>query len=610
MVGWLVRHAVHLVFNLKVNWLRKEMGNMASHDRVQLLAPRVNSNLVVISLLGAVLVLVGLFSPASGGYYEETYTEPWSGCYSNHGGAQPFPPDPNNSDAACNEDYGTMSVLSQLRAYAGKPWAEAEVWLDFTYAHRHPYLNKFEFEFDIAGEMDTASTQGTAHNAFYLTAELWWGTTCLRADTIYNIVDADSIIPFHTETYDDFYYCLHPWRSYQVKLRAWAECEYGSLGDTASVDFWYAASNGIELDSLTISHVHGGTFDSSNVNSDLKKVSEEYQIAQKEYGDPGPDSLTFSSVNTENDIGGYYIEITDFYRSTSEYNGDRKIDVTAGGWSICKNCTVTVYVRHYLDEEGCPNEMSMRDPTWVKSDGESQILQAGETKIMPDWDWDLSPPVEMDAHPDSFSHTFTMTNADDVDTLKISALQFLPTDILYDPLSTVPFPGWPTFSFSLPPGDSWEYDIHTFGNFADNHIYFNYGINGVSDSTSSSVVCNAWGHHTVYYDDALAGVPHEERPDKPVLPEGFKLHQNVPNPFGMATEIRYDLPARCEVSLAIYDVMGRKIRVLADAVQPPGYKTALWDGRNDDGEEVPGGIYFYRLAAGDYVGTKKLALLK
>lgn len=56
--------------------------------------------------------------------------------------------------------------------------------------------------------------------------------------------------------------------------------------------------------------------------------------------------------------------------------------------------------------------------------------------------------------------------------------------------------------------------------------------------------------------------------------------------------------------------MGRKVRVLIDAVQAPGYKTALWDGRNDGGEEVPVGIYFYRLAAGDYVGIKKLALLK
>lgn len=118
---------------------------------------------------------------------------------------------------------------------------------------------------------------------------------------------------------------------------------------------------------------------------------------------------------------------SEFYRSTSEFNGDRTIDVTAAGWSICKNCTVTIYARHYLDEEGCPNEMSMKDPTWVTSGGGSKTLQAEEVKIMPDWDWDLPPPIQMDAEPDSFSHTFTMTNADDVDTLKITALQFLPT---------------------------------------------------------------------------------------------------------------------------------------------------------------------------------------
>jgi hypothetical protein len=554
-------------------------------------------------LLGAALVMGGLVSLASAGYYETRFEDPWTGCSYNQGVATW----PNRSEADCDRESGSLFLVTEINSYPGSTWAEAEVWRDFTYMHRHAYLNKFEFEFDIGGEMDTTRNGG---NGFYLIAELWRGTTCLQSDTIYSIVNADSVVPGHTETYSGLCHCLHPWYQYQVRLRAKAYCTYDSLGDFAHVNFWYEDSNGIDWRSLTVSHVHGGTYEADGVDPKKKQASEEYKIAQKEYADPGADGFSFGSINTEHDIDGYYIEISDFYNSTSQYSGDRRVNVTADGWHICKTCTVTVFARHYLDDEGCPNEMGLRDAVWSQSDGGSRILQPGQVKIMPDWDWDVHPPVRIAEYPDSFCHTFKMVNSDVSDTLRITELRFRATDILYDSLSTVPFPPGPSFSFALAPGDSFIYGVNTLGTFAENHIYFNYGVSGVSDSTDSCVVCNAWGHHVVYFDSLTAGTPHSEGPEGITIPQVFRLHQNLPNPFGEATEIRYDLPVRCDVSLTVYNVMGEKVRVIVDTAQSPGYKTALWDGRDNEGRQVPAGIYFYRFTAGDYVGIKKLALLK
>lgn len=94
------------------------------------------------------------------------------------------------------------------------------------------------------------------------------------------------------------------------------------------------------------------------------------------------------------------------------------------------------------------------------------------------------------------------------------------------------------------------------------------------------------------------------------IPEGFELLQNYPNPFNPQTEIAYTLPEGSNVKLEIYNVLGQKVKVLADEYQSAGTKKVVWDGRNENGEKVSSGIYFYRLDAGNYVQTKKMSLLK
>ncbi len=96
---------------------------------------------------------------------------------------------------------------------------------------------------------------------------------------------------------------------------------------------------------------------------------------------------------------------------------------------------------------------------------------------------------------------------------------------------------------------------------------------------------------------------------KPV-PKEFALHNNYPNPFNPVTTINYDLAREGNVSLVVYDVMGREVIRLNDSFMPAGYHTIRWNARNQYGMEVSAGVYFYHIQAGEFVKTQKMILLK
>ncbi|MDI6808914.1 MAG: T9SS type A sorting domain-containing protein, partial [Candidatus Eisenbacteria bacterium] len=91
----------------------------------------------------------------------------------------------------------------------------------------------------------------------------------------------------------------------------------------------------------------------------------------------------------------------------------------------------------------------------------------------------------------------------------------------------------------------------------------------------------------------------------------FILFQNVPNPFNPRTEIRFAVPDETSVDLRIYDVAGRMAKMLLKSERlRAGVHTEVWDGRNDSGQELASGVYFYQLRAGDKVSTMKMVLLR
>jgi hypothetical protein len=94
------------------------------------------------------------------------------------------------------------------------------------------------------------------------------------------------------------------------------------------------------------------------------------------------------------------------------------------------------------------------------------------------------------------------------------------------------------------------------------------------------------------------------------VPEAFVLSQNFPNPFNPETKISYAIPVTEHVTLNIYNANGQMIRTLVDEKQVANYYTATWDGRDDTGKEVPGGVYFYTIEAGSFTQTNRMVLLK
>lgn len=97
------------------------------------------------------------------------------------------------------------------------------------------------------------------------------------------------------------------------------------------------------------------------------------------------------------------------------------------------------------------------------------------------------------------------------------------------------------------------------------------------------------------------------------VPQRFQLFQNYPNPFNPQTVISYQLPARANVTIKIYDVLGQELRTLVNENQSAGHHSVVWDGKDKFGESMCSGIYFYQLKMDnpDLSGqTKKLLLLK
>ena len=93
-------------------------------------------------------------------------------------------------------------------------------------------------------------------------------------------------------------------------------------------------------------------------------------------------------------------------------------------------------------------------------------------------------------------------------------------------------------------------------------------------------------------------------------PREYSLGQNYPNPFNPSTSIMYDVPLTSNVSLIIYDILGRNVRTLLNEQHNAGSYSVEWDGKNADGLLVTSGIYFYRLEADQFAITKKMVLLK
>jgi hypothetical protein len=93
--------------------------------------------------------------------------------------------------------------------------------------------------------------------------------------------------------------------------------------------------------------------------------------------------------------------------------------------------------------------------------------------------------------------------------------------------------------------------------------------------------------------------------EEDLIPTVTSLNPNYPNPFNPSTALNYDLATNCQVSIVLYDMIGREIKTLVDEFQDAGYKSVTFDA-----SDLPSGVYFYRLQAGGFTDIKKMVLLR
>ena len=141
----------------------------------------------------------------------------------------------------------------------------------------------------------------------------------------------------------------------------------------------------------------------------------------------------------------------------------------------------------------------------------------------------------------------------------------------------------------------------------------------IGAESADAATIEAWIAQARLEDDgSLAfkqGIANLENLLASLIPEETALLHNYPNPFNPETWIPYQLAESAEVTLTIYDINGQLVRRLAVGHQAAGmYKSRsraiYWDGRNQLGESVASGLYFYTLTTGDFTATRRMLILK
>ena len=122
--------------------------------------------------------------------------------------------------------------------------------------------------------------------------------------------------------------------------------------------------------------------------------------------------------------------------------------------------------------------------------------------------------------------------------------------------------------------------------------------------------------------NVVCGYPDEDSPvvvernalsldENLTIPTQFALHQNYPNPFNPSTQISFDVPEGSElVRLNIYNILGKKVSTLLNNVLSPGKHKIEWNAKDNEGNPVASGIYFYELSSSSFTARKKMLLIR
>jgi Secretion system C-terminal sorting domain len=140
------------------------------------------------------------------------------------------------------------------------------------------------------------------------------------------------------------------------------------------------------------------------------------------------------------------------------------------------------------------------------------------------------------------------------------------------------------------------------GGFGNNHS------ENIDDNGTTFTIRAQWGSiNPAYYDrwDYDNHVPIVTSVAPHGLPQAYELRQNYPNPFNPTTQIKYNVAAKGQVTLKVFNLLGQQVATLVNEVQNPGEYSVRFDAKG-----LGSGVYFYRINAGNFVNTKKMLLLR
>ncbi len=184
------------------------------------------------------------------------------------------------------------------------------------------------------------------------------------------------------------------------------------------------------------------------------------------------------------------------------------------------------------------------------------------------------------------------------------------TDVINHPFKTASVvPGWDNTDLTT-------YNITVNGDFFIGLKYNGndrptFGYDPVNNGRAWDFDGNTWAPWTeTYFFRATIQTTTSVAEITNVIPDKFEVSQNYPNPFNPSTKFRYALPEGRNVKIIIYDVQGKQVAELVNNFQSPGTYEVTWNGKNDKGEFVSSGVYFYKIEAGNYSLSKKMLLLK
>ena len=126
-----------------------------------------------------------------------------------------------------------------------------------------------------------------------------------------------------------------------------------------------------------------------------------------------------------------------------------------------------------------------------------------------------------------------------------------------------------------------------------------------SDKKSVRAISSTLGHFALIKKGSTTPLSISE---EALIPTEYALRQNYPNPFNPETRISYDITKSGNVSINVFDILGRKITTLVSEYKAPGRYNVIWSGNDANGNPVGSGVYLYQLKSGPYSKTKKMVL--